>query len=708
MANKYPDPYPIETEWRLARARAWVHFRDREKLDVLDQSGKPGQIPVKTGDSVMHDVRSLVEFVFFDPSRINRVQPATPHPTPNTPPKKPQKAPKTPPAWPPNVSPKLPNQPGGNMQNNTNQLPPQRQKEYIPQDMKKNIESKETADGYWQIEPPLDGYYYSTVDSYYDPLSMLWSTRENYIVYNPTLSPHGKRHRFYWVAGPGTMSLPLPRGCQIDMSTWQVAGALIEDQNGCIAVKTNQVTQIDFEFVTQQTFKDIWPIHEDSKYIIGWKWLTYKTNEVISELQKVRKSKFDVAIALCDYIKTSKKYNVEYQAHIHRTSTTNDYFYNLDESQVLECFSANALFVGIARMLGVPARMCGWHVPKTKNKKSHISNSTGHAWSEIWDGNKWIRTDATPVEQDDHIVEDAERKEKEENEKMEEQGFDPNNPNDIKNYELYKRIEVSVQPQIRRLIKELESILPKDEVANTEGWYRTGELDGSKLIDWRIRWDTRIFERTILEEIDPVMRLCEVIIIDKSWSMYMDKLIDPALQAAIVRAEVLWHFWVPTCIIFFSEKNEMVMTWEWSVWGKLKGAKNPKKTHGAPARIISSAMNQGAWTNISLPLELTKRELDTFLQSPDGRGRTWSITFIGDGAPSPWQGLSGTALLNYVSWLNKEYPITAYYLWPEHKSNDLKYYFGYKDTVVVPDVKELPKKMANQFKRRLIKELRKR
>ena len=53
------------------------------------------------------------------------------------------------------------------------------------------------------------------------------------------------------------MSLPLPRGCQIDMSTWQVAGALIEDQNGCIAVKTNQVTQIDFEFVTQQTFKDI-------------------------------------------------------------------------------------------------------------------------------------------------------------------------------------------------------------------------------------------------------------------------------------------------------------------------------------------------------------------------------------------------------------------------------------------------------------------
>jgi hypothetical protein len=76
--------------------------------------------------------------------------------------------------------------------------------------------------------------------------------------------------------------------------------------------------------------------------------------------------------------------------------------------------------------------------------------------------------DATPTEQDDHIVEDAERQEKEEKEKMEEQGFDPNNPQDKKAYELYKSIEEEVQPEIRRTIKEIEVLLPKDEVGHVE------------------------------------------------------------------------------------------------------------------------------------------------------------------------------------------------------------------------------------------------
>ena len=137
-----------------------------------------------------------MNFVFFDPKNIKQ----NPIPQPSTSPQNPpsnkpagkgpnkQKTPKQPPAGPPNVSPNFPNQPGGNMQNGTNQLPPQRQKEYVPQDMKKDIESKETPDGYWQVDPPLDGYYYATIDSYYDHRTMLWSTRENYGPYNPKLN----------------------------------------------------------------------------------------------------------------------------------------------------------------------------------------------------------------------------------------------------------------------------------------------------------------------------------------------------------------------------------------------------------------------------------------------------------------------------------------------------------------------------------------
>jgi hypothetical protein len=174
---------------------------------------------------------------------------------------------------------------------------------------------------------------------------------------------------------------------------------------------------------------------------------------------------------LCDHIKTSKKYHIGYQAHIHRTSTSKNYIYNLDESDVLECYSANTLFVALARSLGIPSRLCtGHHLDATniKDKKSHISSNTGHAWSEIWDGSKWILTDATPTQQDQHIVEDSEKAEEAEAEKMEEMGFDPSDAGDKKLYEQYIDIQKEVAPEIRRLIARLEALLPKTEDVHVE------------------------------------------------------------------------------------------------------------------------------------------------------------------------------------------------------------------------------------------------
>ena len=79
--------------------------------------------------------------------------------------------------------------------------------------------------------------------------------------------------------------------------------------------------------------------------------------------------------------------------------------------------------MALARALSIPARLCTGHRldgASVKDKKSHITGGTGHAWSEIWDGTKWILTDATPTQQDQNTVDDAEKEEKKENEKMEE------------------------------------------------------------------------------------------------------------------------------------------------------------------------------------------------------------------------------------------------------------------------------------------------
>lgn len=118
------------------------------------------------------------------------------------------------------------------------------------------------------------------------------------------------------------------------------------------------------------------------------------------------------------------------------------------------------------RALGIPARMCTGHSLNSQNiidKKSQISGNTGHAWSEVWSGTAWIRTDATPTQQDQNIVEDSEKEEKEEKERMEEMGFNPNDPKDKALYDEYCDIQKEAAPDIRRLIARLEDMLPKTE-----------------------------------------------------------------------------------------------------------------------------------------------------------------------------------------------------------------------------------------------------
>jgi hypothetical protein len=84
------------------------------------------------------------------------------------------------------------------------------------------------------------------------------------------------------------------------------------------------------------------------------------------------------------------------------------------------------------RELGIPARLCAGHMLDGRSEhggKSHISNQTGHAWSEIWDGSSWALMDATPRQKDKNIIDDLkeeiERAEEERKNEMSDMGFDP-------------------------------------------------------------------------------------------------------------------------------------------------------------------------------------------------------------------------------------------------------------------------------------------
>lgn len=79
------------------------------------------------------------------------------------------------------------------------------------------------------------------------------------------------------------------------------------------------------------------------------------------------------------------------------------------------------------------------------------------------------------------------------------------------------------------------------------------------------------------------MNLFEAIILDRSGSMKTSMAdgktrMQHVTRTAVIRAEVLAHFGIPTLLIFFDDTPECVMEWIGSVSGK--------KTNGAPVRVM--------------------------------------------------------------------------------------------------------------------------
>lgn len=171
--------------------------------------------------------------------------------------------------------------------------------------------------------------------------------------------------------------------------------------------------------------------------------------------------------------------------------------------------------------------------------------------------------DATPLQKDDHIVDDARREEERRNKRMEDMGFSPINSENIARYELYEELRREIDPQIRRTINLLKQSLPKEEDIVESSGYRSGEINEDLLIDARVFGEQKIFTRRHLEAKNPVFRIFETIVLDTSPSMYTHSnyrsgCINPAgclerndirgtqmyeaLKAVIIRTEVLEAF----------------------------------------------------------------------------------------------------------------------------------------------------------------------
>lgn len=113
-------------------------------------------------------------------------------------------------------------------------------------------------------------------------------------------------------------------------------------------------------------------------------------------------SSYDTPLSKLNAVKSyilSKIYSTNYQGSVvDASSSQDDYIYRLWEAPKLECYSANHLFVAMARYLWYEAKLTVWYRTSfVYGNKSYITANDGHAWAElkVWDS--WQVVDVTPT-----------------------------------------------------------------------------------------------------------------------------------------------------------------------------------------------------------------------------------------------------------------------------------------------------------------------
>ncbi len=296
---------------------------------------------------------------------------------------------------------------------------PEDEENYTPPPMSEEPSNKEGEPNIvirYEIEP-VDGSKAPTGKfvkkrfSHYDKSGKNWHAKTNKTPYNE--SPNGsKRYRMYakLTGGEKFDALPLPPGHEVDASTLQFSGnncEIFKDEKGAFFLKAKGAGDFSVEFVHTGSKPQDNPETADTDILYNG---TYSsdTENLLKKLKSSSLNNTAKVQALASYIQKKYKYPgdgqdlsdaANTQSRLHSTSTSENYLPNIEAEEAIECHSAATLFIDFCRKLSIPSRSIGgFAVSKTKDGKSQITDSDGHAWVEIWDGAMWQTIDPTPTQ----------------------------------------------------------------------------------------------------------------------------------------------------------------------------------------------------------------------------------------------------------------------------------------------------------------------
>lgn len=248
---------------------------------------------------------------------------------------------------------------------------------------------------------PLTGYFINGRKSYFDSQRLVWSKRKQLTTFLTPAASQERQRLSGWVPAR-IVSLPIPNGYSLDGLSLRGEGRLKRDQNGCFYIESPKQQSISVEFVREKPAFVGPPVPEDTSPLTSTP-VSPAAQQVLAEAQG---SAIDRALAICAYVRSAHFYPgggdlkmaQALQHKLRKGSDADTYIANLEASEYLECYSANTLFAHLVRLNGIPARLVfGHHIEQARDGKAVIDDTTGHAWTEIWDGAEWRRLDATPA-----------------------------------------------------------------------------------------------------------------------------------------------------------------------------------------------------------------------------------------------------------------------------------------------------------------------
>lgn len=251
---------------------------------------------------------------------------------------------------------------------------------------------------------PLLGRYLEAHKSHFIPSERTWSN-ETKLGEEYTTSIQGEeRQTIRGNISPGLKSLGLPRTFALDIQSLQYTGnrpRIFRDQNGCFFVLADGPTAFSVDFLKepgamthQPTAEDLEPIHAGP--------LSQKTEEFLASLSGDAASR---ALKIQQFLWSGHWYPGggdhgaadALKLKIKTESNETQYVPAIDRSEYLDCDLSNTLGVHLLRRAGVPAALGVGHCIQSARKgKAVMDCNTGHAWTEFWDGAKWVPIDFTP------------------------------------------------------------------------------------------------------------------------------------------------------------------------------------------------------------------------------------------------------------------------------------------------------------------------